>query len=95
MDAARKVASGELDLAELAGLEDAALLERLLSIHGVGRKVALCTMLYGFNRLDSFPIDVWMERLLAERYPSGFPYGRYRGHSGILQLWLFHAIRNT
>lgn len=41
---------------------------RLCELPGVGEKIADCVLLFGLGRLDSFPIDVWMERLLRRLY---------------------------
>ncbi len=36
---------------------------------GVGPKVADCVLLYSFGKDESFPIDVWITKVLAEYYP--------------------------
>ncbi len=41
---------------------------RLCELPGVGAKIADCVLLFGLGRYDSFPIDVWMERLLRKLY---------------------------
>ncbi len=94
LDASRKVASGELDLAALASASDQELLDALMSIKGVGIKVANCTALYGYHRLGLFPIDVWIKRVLDAHYPEGFPMDRYPGYSGFLQLLMFYEARH-
>ncbi len=93
IDAARKVSSGEVDFEKIktASLEDA--IEELTKIRGVGLKVASCVLLYGFNRKDAFPVDVWIKRALEEFYPEGFPSEFYETR-GIAQQFLFHYIRN-
>jgi N-glycosylase/DNA lyase len=40
----------------------------LLSFPGVGPKAADCILLFGFHRLESFPVDIWIRRLMHERY---------------------------
>ena len=35
----------------------------LMTINGVGPKVAECVLLYGFHRLEAFPMDVWMKKI--------------------------------
>ncbi|VVM07915.1 hypothetical protein MAMC_01884 [Methylacidimicrobium cyclopophantes] len=40
----------------------------LCELPGVGEKIADCVLLFGLGRYDSFPIDVWMERLLRKLY---------------------------
>lgn len=103
---ARRVASGEVDLAELTSLSDADLRARLCELPGVGAKVANCVMLFAYERLRAFPIDVWIERVLREKY---FPRARklnamrlraftesYFGeHGGYAQQYLFHHARMT
>ena len=103
---ARLVASGEADLSAWRKLSDAELHDRLRQLPGVGAKVANCVMLFAYERLRAFPIDVWIERVLKERY---FPRARkltperlrlfcesYFGeHGGYAQQYLFHHARKT
>lgn len=77
----------------LQSLDDDSLREKLLSFHGVGIKVASCTMLFGFHRLNDFPIDVWMKRALAEHYPDGFPFDKYAPFNGVMQQYIFAYYR--
>ena len=62
----------------------------LMSFCGIGRKVADCILLFGLHRLDAFPSDTHIKQILAERYPAGFPYDRYRGFLGVIQQYLFY-----
>ena len=78
---------------ELAALDDAELREKLLSLHGVGPKIAQCVMLFGFHRMDSFPLDVWMNRVMDTHYPNGFPFDRYAPFNGVIQQYLFYFVR--
>lgn len=66
----------------------------LKTIMGVGPKVAECVLLYGMYRVEAFPIDVWIKRVLAEYYPNGFPQ-EFAPYAGIAQQYLFHYIRNN
>ena len=52
--------------------------EKLKGLPGVGDKVADCVCLFGFGRLEAFPIDVWMERALERLYRRKGPYNRLR-----------------
>ena len=94
LDAARRVASGQVDLEALGDAGDEELLETLMQINGVGIKVANCTALYGYHRLGLFPIDVWIKRVLDAHYPKGFPMERYPGYAGFLQLLMFYEARH-
>lgn len=52
--------------------------EELKALPGVGDKVADCVSLFGFGRLEAFPIDVWMERALKRLYGQEGTYRRLR-----------------
>src|SRR5213079_2972321 len=65
---ARLIANGDVDLEKLAALTDLDLRARLCELPGVGAKVANCVMLFAYERLRAFPIDVWIERVLREKY---------------------------
>jgi N-glycosylase/DNA lyase len=101
---ARLIASGETNLEEWSKLPDDALRARLCELPGVGAKVANCVMLFAYERLRAFPIDVWIERVLRQQF---FPRkrkvtaqqlrefcDRYFGeHGGYAQQYLFHHAR--
>ena len=42
--------------------------EELLKLDGVGPKVADCILLFSLKRLDVFPIDVWVRRVMNDLY---------------------------
>lgn len=87
------VANGRINLSAIKAmpLEDAK--KALLNIYGVGIKVANCALLFGFQFIECFPVDVWMKRVL-EYYPSGLPEC-FKGCEGIAQQYLFHWARNN
>ena len=87
--AALDVTSGAVDLAALSELDDARLMEELLKLFGVGVKVANCEILFGYHRLNAFPRDVWINRVLEEHYPDGFNFEAYEPYNGIMQQYLF------
>ena len=100
----RLIAKGDVDLYAMSMLSDVDLLAKLCELPGVGAKVANCVMLFAYERLRAFPIDVWIERVLREQY---FPRarklnasrlqtftGKYFGeHGGYAQQYLFHHAR--
>jgi len=92
-DAAKKVNSGEINLDEIQKMDYNRAKQELLKILGVGSKVADCVLLFGFNKYESFPKDVWIKRVLAEYYPNGLP-SCITGSEGIAQQFLFHYIRS-
>ncbi len=101
---ARLVANGDANLEQISAFSDVDLRARLCQLPGVGAKVANCVMLFAYERLQAFPIDVWIERVLREKY---FPRARklnasrlrtftqeYFGeHGGYAQQYLFHHAR--
>ena len=91
--AALDVASGAADLEGFKNLSDEELMEKLLSFCGVGVKVANCEVLFGYHRLDAFPRDVWINRVLEVRYPNGFLFDRYAPYNGVMQQYLFFYSR--
>ena len=92
LDAARKVAGGEVDLDAVAALPTEEAAVELQAICGVGIKVAHCALLYGFHRIECLPVDVWMRRVMATLYPNGLPQ-ELLPYAGIAQQYLFHYSR--
>jgi N-glycosylase/DNA lyase len=101
---ARLVDSGEADLDAWSGLQDSGLRGKLCALPGVGAKVANCVMLFAYERLRAFPIDVWIERVLREKYLprkrkmtaqalGEFCETYFGGHGGYAQQYLFHHAR--
>jgi N-glycosylase/DNA lyase len=88
--------------AELGALETDALLIELTKLPGVGPKVAACVALFGFGRLESFPVDTWIEQILVEGYAlkgwkrlalERFGRAHYGAAAGLAQQFLFAAAR--
>lgn len=92
IDAARKVADGEIDFEKIKAASIDEGRDELIKIKGVGEKVAQCTLLYGFGKIDAFPVDVWVKRIMQELYPDGLPEC-INGARGIAQQYLFHWRR--
>ena len=101
---ARLISSGKVDLERWKELPDEPLRAGLCELPGVGAKVANCVMLFAYERLRAFPIDVWIERVLRQRYFPGKPKvttlqlrafcETYFGeHGGYAQQYLFHHAR--
>lgn len=87
------VESGAIDLAAIKAMDLDDAKKTLLSIYGVGEKVANCALLFGFQFIRCFPVDVWMKRVL-QYYPDGLPEC-FSGYEGIAQQYLFHWARNN
>jgi len=92
IDAARKVAEGEIDLEKLkvTPLDDAR--RELMKIKGVGVKVADCTLLFGLGHMSAFPKDRHILRIAKSAYPDGLPEC-VKGLEGLAQQYMFHFQR--
>ena len=77
-DAARMVRDGRVDLPGLRGAGYAEAREAVMSVPGVGAKVADCVMLFSLDKLDAFPLDRWVLRAL------GRCRGRFAARAGAL-----------
>src|SRR5262249_4997697 len=101
---ARLVSSGHADLEAWSALSDAELRKQLCVLPGVGPKIANCVILFAYERLRAFPIDVWIERVLRQHYFSrrkqmtaqrlrDFSETYFGEHGGYAQQYLFHHAR--
>ena len=77
-------------IGSMQDMEDGELLRELKSLYGVGEKIAKCVMLFGFHRLDAFPVDVWIKRILEGVYHGGYDAGLFRPYNGIVQQYLYY-----
>ena len=106
VSAAEKVARGEIDLATLreASYDDA--LNALLTLDGVGDKVANCIMLFCMDKPQAFPVDTHILQVLRERYPNArgvntsdirhvraWAQEYFAPYAGYANHYLFHSRR--
>lgn len=73
---------------------------KLLSLYGVGRKVADCALLFGFSRFDVFPVDTWIKKAFESEYDGVAPekmsdllVQKYGEYAGFVQQWAFYYKR--
>lgn len=79
----------------------------LISLAGIGGKVADCVLLFGLSKKDVFPVDVWVERVFQQFYSKKHPkikkneeireflVGKFKNLSGYAQQYLFYFLRET
>ncbi len=77
-------------------------LKLLMTLYGVGEKVADCVLLFASRHSCAFPVDVWMERVMSRLY--GLTGTRkqikeaacriFGENAGIVQQLLFHGARS-
>lgn len=82
--------------------EDA--LEYLLSYKGIGNKVANCILLFSMKQFSTFPVDVWVRRVMQELYVPKttsdkqireFAEHKFGSLSGYAQQYLFYYAREN
>ena len=75
---------------------------KLIELPGVGGKVADCALLFGGAKLEAFPVDTWIAKVMSDRYGMGgwsldqiASFGRihFGPHAGLAQQFLFSAVR--
>lgn len=98
-DAAQKVSDGTIPEELLHAMKGPEAMECLMKIKGVGEKVASCVLLFGLEKREEFPVDVWIKRIMEELYFHGDTsreeirkkamemYGAYGGYA---QQYLFY-----
>jgi len=70
--AASAVISGKIDFDYLKKTNYQLAKQSLVKIYGVGNKIADCIMLFSLDKLDAFPLDRWMIRVLQKYYSNKF-----------------------
>lgn len=96
LDAAKKVASGEVALSEVPRLNNKAAKAELMKIKGVGTKVADCVLLFSLGRHNVFPLDVWTKRIINEVYGveeknlPEFIHKKFGNNAGVAQQYLYY-----
>jgi N-glycosylase/DNA lyase len=92
-DAVTKLWSKEIKLEKIAKMSYAKALEELMKIKGIGKKIASCVLLFGYNKYEAFPIDVWIAKIIRKYFPGkdASYFGKY---AGFAQEFLYSYIRN-
>lgn len=99
----------EITLEELENEQDVEILrEKLLTLSGVGGKVADCIMLFSLKKFSVFPIDVWVRRVMNELYIKeddenkvsktliqNLAKEKYSDLAGLAQQYLFYWKRDA
>lgn len=62
------IEEAQIDLQSLYDMDTQSAKGELMKCSGVGDKVADCILLYGLGRLDTFPVDTWMKKVMQVRY---------------------------
>lgn len=104
LDAARKFTSNEINNELLENSDNAAAKEMLMTINGIGNKVSDCILLFGMSRFDTFPVDVWIKRIMEycyfdnkQKIPDiiSFSQDKFGVLCGFAQQYLFFYAREN
>lgn len=101
---AQIIAEGALDLTSLRKDSYSHALEALVTLAGVGDKVANCILLFSLDKPEAFPVDTWIIRVLRELYLGGsmpntlpkiraWAQGYFGPYAGYANQYLFHERR--
>ena len=85
-DAAKRVNEGVLNLDKL---DVSSAREELLKVLGIGEKVASCIRLFAIEDLSSFPVDVWVKRIVQNRFEGKLDVNKTGIYGGVAQQYLF------
>lgn len=94
VDAAQKIASGEVNLNNLKNLPLDDARAELMKIKGVGPKVADCALLFSHRQDRAFPKDVWIKRAMDTLFGGELPKIA-EDYAGIAQQYIFFYARDT
>lgn len=94
LDAAKKVANGEILLETLKDLPIDEARAELMKIKGVGPKVADCALLFSHRHISAFPKDVWIKRAMEVLFGGELPKEAEK-YAGIVQQYIFFYARET
>ena len=101
---AKSVNEGTFDLDKLKSMSTIDAKAKLMSVKGIGNKVSDCILLFGLSRADSFPVDVWIKRIMEYCYFDGeqsiktissFADKKFGELGGYAQQYLFFYAREN
>ena len=70
--ASLSVLDGKIDFDFLKKIDYHTAKEELTKVFGIGNKVADCILLFSLEKLEAFPLDRWMLRILQKYYSKEF-----------------------
>lgn len=95
MDVAKFIFAENIDLQKWDKFDTAMLLENLLSLSGVGPKVANCVALFAYGRTECAPVDTWIDKAIQLYYNGKNPFLQYGSDAGIMQQYVFYYMLNS
>ena len=96
------VSENNVDVLSYRKLNTDECIKELVKFNGVGPKVADCIALFGMQKYDTFPVDVWVKRVMEEFYVEDnlslpkirkFALEKFGDLAGFAQQYLFYYAR--
>ena len=102
-EATQLVVSKQIDLEKIKQMKYPLAKQELMKLNGVGEKVADCILLFSMDKMEAFPIDTWIRKVMTELY--GTPntvkdikicaQTKFGTYAGIAQQYLFYYMREN
>ena len=87
---AEMVAEGTVNLEKIKEMSYDEAKKELLKLSGIGSKVADCICLFALHKLDAFPVDTHIQKVIDTVYAGKFPFEKYKGCAGVMQQYIFY-----
>ncbi|MBC7958278.1 MAG: hypothetical protein H7X94_00290 [Vallitaleaceae bacterium] len=104
-NATYQIAHGKIQLEALEQMPYLEAKEILMSLNGVGSKVADCVLLFAYGKYEVFPTDVWVKRVVEHYYFKDeqikmtgiqtFAKESFGDLAGFAQQYLFYHARDN
>ena len=69
----KRIVDEDFDLASFGKMPYEKAKKALCDFPGVGLKVADCVLLFSLGKLEAFPVDIWVKRVVLRHYEAHFP----------------------
>ena len=79
-------------LDEIDAMDFDSAMDALMTIKGIGPKVASCILIFSYQKREGFPMDVWMKKVMSTYYP-GKDKSYFAPYEALCQQYLFSWIR--
>jgi N-glycosylase/DNA lyase len=96
--------NGTYDINTFMNMSREEVRKNLIELPGIGPKIADCILLFAFKKKDSFPVDVWIKRVMETLYfgkevnknlVSELGREKFGEYAGVAQQYLFYYGREN
>lgn len=104
VDTSKLISQGTYNLEAFMEMERDEIRKNLIEMPGIGPKIADCILLFAFKKKDSFPVDVWIKRVMETLYfgkevnknlVSDLGREKFGKYAGVAQQYLFYYGREN